>query len=300
MNDSKILEIKVGITILSGVILLVLGIVWLKGITFKPNTFEASILFQNTAGLQIGDPVTVSGLRVGKVTDINLTGDSVLVAISINNSVQLRSDVQAVISSIDFFGGKKLEIVPGKSEESFNTKNRIIGSREPDLTELTSQLKEIANDVKGTLEKVDSVLVGINGVVGDKSFTSALKRAAFNLDSTTARIKTMVYKSDSKIDSLLTRLSSASRGFRTLVEKTDGRIDTALVNVNGITRTLGHITLTLDSMMNKIQNGEGNLGKMIHDDALYNKLDHTVAQLDSLVAAVRDKGMKVNLKLFGD
>jgi len=300
VNDSKVLEVKVGITILVGVTMLVLGIVWLKGITFKPNTFEVPIVFGNTAGLQIGDPVTVSGMKIGKVTDINLEGDSVVVMVSLSNSVKLKTDVAATITSTDFFGGKKVEMVLGKDETKFDLSKRIPGSREPDLTELTSQLKEIAVDVKGTLQRVDSVLYGINSVVGDKSFANSLKRAVYNLDSTTARIKLIATRSDGKIDSILTRLSFVSKGFKTMVEKTDGKLDSTFGNVAEITKTVAAITNSLNEVTKHIESGQGTLGKLVYDDGIYKKINQAVDELDSLVKAVRESGMKVNFQLFGD
>ncbi len=300
MNDTRILEIRVGITVLVGVTMLVLAIVWLKGITFKPNTFEISILFTNTAGLQIGDPVTVSGLRVGKVTDIALSRDSVLVSVSLSNSVRLKRDVSAVISSTDFFGGKKVEIWPGKDTLDFNTRGRLYGSREPDLTELTSQMREIAFDVKGTLERVDSVLTGLNYLVSDRSMTNSFRQAVYNLDSTTTRVKNIVNKSDARIDSLLLRLGQTTRSLRSLVEKTDARLDTAFTDALLVTRTLAGITTSLDSVLRQVQSGEGTLGKLVYEDDLYRRLDRASAQLDSLVMAVREKGLKLNVRLFGD
>ena len=46
--------------------------------------------------------------------------------------------------------------------------------------------------------------------------------------------------------------------------------------------------------------GEGNLGKMVYDETLYLRLNNTAAQFDSLITIIRQKGMKVDIKLFGD
>ncbi len=300
MNDTKLLEVKVGITILAGIAMLVMGIVWLKGITFKPNTFEVSVVFNNTSGLQIGDAITLSGMRVGKVSDILLEGDSVIVTASLSNSVKLRKDASGMISSVDFFGGKRIELIPGKAEQAFDGKTRLRGIREPDLTELTSQFKEIANDVKGTLGKMDSVLTGVNSFVGDQAVMASLKKAIYNLESTTERVKSIVDNSEDKLDTVLTRLSSSTKIFRSLLEKTDVRMDTAFGNITEVTRTVLHITTALDSISRKIQRGEGTLGKMVYDDSVYNKLTSATAQIDSLLAAVRQKGMKINVTLFGN
>jgi phospholipid/cholesterol/gamma-HCH transport system substrate-binding protein len=300
LNDTKVLEIKVGITILVGLTLLVLGIVWLKGITFKPNTFQTTIAFRNTAGLQIGDAVTRSGLKVGKVTDIDLEADSVIVYVSLSNSVALQSDASATITSVDFFGGKRIELNTGKSDKAFDISKRLYGNREPDLTELTSQLREIASDVKGTLEKVDSVLIGVNSFVGDKSVILSLKRAVFNLDSTTFQLKLIVNKSDSKIDSILTRLATSTRILKSVILKTDVRLDTTFSNISHVTSTIENVTASLDSVVSKVRRGEGNLGKMVYDESVYLRLNNAAAQFDSLMTVIRQKGMKVDIKLFGD
>lgn len=300
MNDTKVLEIKVGITILIGLTLFVLGIVWLKGITFKPNTFQLMLVFRNTAGLQIGDAVTVSGMKVGKVTDIDLESDSVIVSVSLSNSVVLQSDATATITSVDFFGGKRIELNTGRSDQPFSKSARLRGAREPDLTELTSQLREIASDVKGTLEKVDSVLIGVNSFVGDKSVIASLKKAIFNLDSTTSRLKLIVNKSDSKIDSVLSRLSASTRTLKYLIEKTDVRLDTAFHHMSQFTSTIENVTSSLDSIVGKVRRGEGNLGKMVYDESLYWRLNNAAAQFDSLITVVRQKGIKMDIKLFGD
>ena len=289
-----------GITILTAAVLFVMGIVWLKGISFKPNTFEAQIVFKNTTGLQIGDAVTRSGFKVGKVTDIVLEEDSVVVYASLSNNVNLRKDASARITSVDFFGGKRIEINPGKSSTAFDVESPLYGTREPDITELTAQLRAIAEDVRGTLDKVDSVLININGIVGDKSVVTSIKRAVYNLDSTTVYVKRIVAKSDSKIDSSLSRLMQSTRMLRALVEKSGDRLDTAFASVRLVTNTIAHTTATLDTIVSKVRSGEGNLGKMIYDESIYDRLESATVKFDSLLNVLHQKGFKVDVKLFGD
>ncbi len=300
MNENKILELKVGITIFAGLIILVFSVIWLKGITFKPNTYNVTIVFRNTAGLMAGDPVNVSGLKVGKVMDIDLEGDSVITVISISNSVRLKKDATAIISSVDFFGAKKIEMVPGNDPADFDIKTRMKGTREPDISELTSQFRDLGTDVKITLKYVDSLLISTNAIVGDRSFAQSMKKIAYNLDSTSSRMKAIMVKTDTKLDSTYLRLTQTIRGLKNLVEKTDTRFDTAFTDVKKISGQILKVTTQMDSILFDIRQGEGNIGKMIYDESLYTKLDHTISQLDSLVGLVRKKGMKVDVKLFGD
>ncbi len=110
----------------------------------------------------------------------------------------------------------------------------------------------------------------------------------------------MVDRSDSKIDSALSRFVLSSKTLKNIIDKTDIRLDTTFSNVQQITNNVLNVTQSLDSMMNKVQSGEGNLGKMIYDETLYNRLNRTTTQLDSLISDIRKRGMSVNVNLFGD
>ena len=77
------------------------------------DKFFFTSYFNYTEGLEIGSDVVLAGIDVGKVTDLELKDDGVLVSGSINNEYAIPSDSILIIRSNGIFGKKSLLIEPG-------------------------------------------------------------------------------------------------------------------------------------------------------------------------------------------
>jgi phospholipid/cholesterol/gamma-HCH transport system substrate-binding protein len=73
MASTRSIEVKVGLLILTAVVLLAVFILVMGGINFQP-TYDVSVGFDNPGGLQSGAPVKIAGVKVGKVTAIEFYG----------------------------------------------------------------------------------------------------------------------------------------------------------------------------------------------------------------------------------
>lgn len=74
MASARSIEVKVGLLILTAVVLLVGFILIMGGISFEP-TYEIVVGFDNPGGLQSGAPVKIAGVKVGKVTKMRFNTD---------------------------------------------------------------------------------------------------------------------------------------------------------------------------------------------------------------------------------
>ena len=79
----------------------------------KQDKFFFTSYFNYTEGLEIGSDVVIAGIEVGKVTDLELQDDGVIVSGSINNKYSIPSDSILIIRSNGIFGNKSLLIEPG-------------------------------------------------------------------------------------------------------------------------------------------------------------------------------------------
>ena len=86
---------------------------YLSGAYIKKEKFFFTTYFNYTEGLEIGSDVVLAGIDVGKVTDLELQDDGVLVSGSINNEYDIPSDSILIIRSNGIFGKKSLLIEPG-------------------------------------------------------------------------------------------------------------------------------------------------------------------------------------------
>ncbi len=89
--------------------------------------------FTGTGGLNIGDSVQISGVKIGKVSKIELNTDNYMahVTMEISKDVKLPDDTAALISSESLLGGKYLELQPGSSEEYLSKNGHIEYTQAP-------------------------------------------------------------------------------------------------------------------------------------------------------------------------
>ena len=80
--------------------------------------YQVSARFSGIGGLNVGDKVVISGVKVGQVAAIDLDEETYLadVTLDINDRVQLPEDTAAFISSESLLGGLYMQLEPGASE----------------------------------------------------------------------------------------------------------------------------------------------------------------------------------------
>ncbi|MCF8496042.1 MAG: outer membrane lipid asymmetry maintenance protein MlaD [Alphaproteobacteria bacterium] len=133
-------------TILGAAVLFIAGAFLLysykAGGVATPEGYEVSADFSGIGGLQAGDDVQISGVKVGAVTLVELVPDSFLarVHMSIAPSLQLPTDTAALISSQSLLGGRYLALEPGGDEETIPNGGRIAYTQAPqNLEQLLGQ-----------------------------------------------------------------------------------------------------------------------------------------------------------------
>ncbi len=81
--------------------------------------YEVHARFSSIGGLSLGDKVVISGVKVGKVSRIELDKETYLadVYLDIGKQYKLPDDTAAFISSESLLGGLYLQLEPGASED---------------------------------------------------------------------------------------------------------------------------------------------------------------------------------------
>ena len=143
-------------TALGAVVLLVaasfLAYGYQMGDVATPDGYDITADFSAIGGLQPGDEVQISGVKVGSVTGVTLVKDSYLarVHMSIDSAYQLPTDTSAAISSESLLGGKYLQLQPGADDEIIPDGGEVNYTQAPqNLEELLGQfIFSVQNDDK--------------------------------------------------------------------------------------------------------------------------------------------------------
>jgi phospholipid/cholesterol/gamma-HCH transport system substrate-binding protein len=115
---SRKTEIMVGIFMIVGIFALVyLSFTLGKVSFFDSGNYTATATFDSITGLRKGASVEIAGVRVGKVTTIHLDDDMAVVALSIDNGVEMTDDTIASIRTKGIIGEKYIKLSPGGSDE---------------------------------------------------------------------------------------------------------------------------------------------------------------------------------------
>jgi phospholipid/cholesterol/gamma-HCH transport system substrate-binding protein len=108
--------------------------------------------FSTVAGLKLGDPVEIAGVRVGRVEKIRLADDRARLEMRIDQSVKLQDDVIASVRARGLIGDKFVLITPGASDKIIPPGGKIRETDSPpDIPDLIGKI--VGGDLTSKGEK---------------------------------------------------------------------------------------------------------------------------------------------------
>jgi phospholipid/cholesterol/gamma-HCH transport system substrate-binding protein len=184
---------KLGIFIVSGLVLLVLGLFFIgKQKNLFVSVFQLKAVFNNVSGLKVGNNVRFGGIAIGNVEGIQLLTDtSVLVNMNIKSEVRkfIKQDASASIGSDGLVGDRVLIISPGTMNREPVKDNEILVAKTPVETEqILAGLKTSADNAALITQQLSEVAYKVNhghGIIarllGDTSMGNNLHATMVNL-----------------------------------------------------------------------------------------------------------------------
>lgn len=310
-------EAKLALTALAAVFILIWGINFLKGSSLFESKSTFYGVYDSVEGLKVSSGVIYRGYQVGQVISIQFTGerfDRVLVKFSVDKGLELPSNTLAMIQSADLMGSKVVALVPGDSHVFAVSGDTLRAQVERGLMEQVSQqmlpLKQKAERLLGSL---DSVLLIVQGLFNEEtkknlsnSFGS-IDRTLRNLEGASGNLDTLIQGESARISSILQDVNSITGNLRNNNEE----ISNILGNVSAISdslrqaslhqtlMSLDYILATTDSIMNKINRGEGTISALLNDNDLYYNLNQVSENLNRLLVEFRYNPKRfINLSLI--
>ncbi|MDB4738625.1 MlaD family protein, partial [Flavobacteriaceae bacterium] len=302
LKQSK--EIKAAIFVLLGIFLFLIGFNFLNGTSLFKSENTLYAVYDQVEGLQSGTKVTVNGLTIGKVSSINFLPktDKILVSFTVRNDLQFSKNSVAELYEAGLIGGKSIAIIPIYDQESFLASGDTLRSRiKPGLTDVVgSEIAPLQKKLDTVLSDADTLIGALNTILDDQA-QSGLNEAFANLSTTVTNLNTI--SSD-----LSNILSSQGKNINTTLENLAETSD----NLNQITDSLSRANLkgvitkfestatSLNLVLSSINRGEGSLGKLIQDDALYNNLEASTKEVELLIKDLKEHPKRyVHFSLFG-
>src|SRR2546422_2992151 len=289
-------EVGVGAIVLVGVAVFLVGMFYLTGRSLRTGGISVDVMFQSVAGLKQGDPVLVSGVKKGRVARVNLERvKSVRVTIDLTKDVAPHIDASAAVAAMDLFGAKFIDYNPGSRDEMLARGRAIAGSNSPDITDVAQGVANRANELMENAANIVSDRLGedIHNtlVVTQRAMTTLANAPEGPFIKQTTRTLQATEHVMERVDSMLGSGAGA-------------KIDSISRHLARLTDHLGHTTAALDTLLSRMNRGQGTLGKMASDTTMYHDLHELSVSLTALLTDLKehpDKYVKpglVRVRLF--
>lgn len=283
------------------------GIRFLSGIDIFSRNAEYIAVYDQVNGMQEASPVLIRGVKVGTVTAIEFDpqkSDKVALRLTVQRKYAIPRNSLAKMVSSSIMGGKSIEIELGDGGEVLESGDTILSSATPDMMEsLSSQMNPILERVTTLADELTTTLEGVNMIVEQnadniKGLTTHLNSIASNIDNILGEereglkqtlkgveeFSTALGRNSERMDSLMTNLATFSE-----------RLASAEV-VENLDRTLADLNALLSGM----ESGEGTLGQLAKDKALYDNLASASENLSRLLQDLREHPSRyVHFSVFG-
>lgn len=298
-------EIKIALTAVVAVVLLYVGINFLKGINVFSSTNSYFVKFKNIAGLAVSNPVLVNGYAVGIVRDIQydyVENGHVLVKVELNENMRMPEGSFAELET-SLMGGVTMHIVPGLNPANcLERGDTILGDMRKGAME---QAGEMLPAVQKLLPKVDSIMANINRLTGDSALVAMVHNLALvtsNLQQTTQQLSVLMAADIPQIvksvDTLTRNLSAITTDLaQSDIKTTMSSLQSTLNNADTLTQQLNGLTADLRQ---RLVSEDNSLGLLLNSRYLYDNLNSTVGSADSLLRDMKDRpGRYIHFSVFG-
>ncbi len=318
-------ELLVGGSVMGAFALVIGGAIWLSQTHIGERVALRVGRFRTVGGLAVGAPVTLRGVKVGRVQTIRLADDNWVEAdLRIQSDVVLPQRPAVIAASASLFGEWQAAIIP-QDPPSENPELRAMlaeaakagadrwpGATLPDIGQLTAQASRIAGDVGLITNRIQGAF--------DSNAVADLRKSIGNLRAIADRLVQLTNSESSSLTHLTNNMAStsdvvsdASKSLQTTLRRVDsatsrGQLTEILNNAQTSSRDIQSASADLrellavtrkhreslvrvleatDSVMTRIQSGKGTLSLLAQDSTLYHEATQTVVELRSLIADIK-------------
>lgn len=331
-------DFLVGLTVIATLAVLIVSVLWVRQTDVSRRRHHVTARFRDVGNARVGNAAVIRGVRSGRIDRIELDDDgTVLVRMSLDKGTVLPSNPVVVLNESSLFGEwqatiteraalpsdehvqEQIQFLDGRGDDEM-----LSGATLPNIAQLTAVAGQIAGDVADVASRVDvafddsaaqelrasirnfsnlstTLAATVQSHAGDlDTLSSGLRNAVRTLNRAAASSERIASRVDSTIapDELrriMADLGHAASELRTA----SGTINAMATRLSGSQGHLDRFLVSGDSVLSKINAGQGTLGLLVNDSSLYVGSDSLVTQLRSLVMDIKANPKRyLSVRLF--
>ncbi len=280
----KISEFQVGLLTVLALVILVVGMMWLKNIDLSEGSRLYLVDFDRVEGMLEGGRVQVRGIRMGQVTGLQIMQESVRVELILEEGVDLREDAEFILGEKGIVGEVLIEVDPGVGApvlEGHLFQGRTAGT----ISAMTDAAGDALAEMRVLTAKVTEL---VDEVRDDGMVTETLQQA----NETLVLVDQMVRDNHGDVATILGDLRVTSERIRSLMEsdkigQTFDHAASAVITADSMMVSLTESTRRLNRILIQLEEGDGTAAMLLNDPSLYVTADSTMTSMKRLFDAMR-------------
>ncbi|HWE25110.1 MAG TPA: MlaD family protein [Myxococcales bacterium] len=309
--------LRVGLVVAAAAAAFGFGLYFIGANIGRDRTYRVYAMFDDASGLGVRSRVQIAGIPVGQVDRIELDQATARakVWLKIKQEYPLHRNATITKRSESILGDFLLDLTPGTPDQPLlRDGDEIRGViRQPGMNEVFNQLSKIATDIGAVTENMKRVLGGDQG-------ENNLRTIVENLTRITDGLEGIIDRSQSRVDAILGNVQAFTGNLRNIgaggeqdvlailrntrdltaeardILKTVGGVvgsqDTGQLkeSVGSIKSSMAKLDASLENVRqitDKINTGQGTIGRLVNDDKLAKNLEQSTGALNDLFGAIQ-------------
>lgn len=320
--ENIITPFKVGLLVIAATLGTIFMIVqFTSGVAMnEDDRYQVYAYFDDVTGLAVRSRVVMSGIPVGYIKSIRLENQKARVDIMVDESLELHEGVKkpdgwnkngATVArkQASLIGDYYLELSPGTQGPPLKDGDQIenvvtaVGPEElmenfntitKDIQKVTESLAEVFGGDKGAA-RIDQMVADLQEVLSTvrvfvETNSDSLGRIVTNAEMTSAEVRQFAAVGTELMESMIRDARAVVQEVKFIIGQSSGDLQAGLGTLQG---TLSRLQSTLDSLNYSLQNvqditdkvneGEGTVGKLINDPSIADRTDRILADAEEYV-----------------
>lgn len=311
MKISK--ELKAGLIAILAIVSFVILFQFMKGKNLFTTDNIYFVKYDSVEGLAVSNPVSINGLKVGQVDEImpvTMADGKIhfVVKMTIDDGFTFSKKSTVQIFEPGLMSGKEMRIQLAYGKPVAQDGDTLSGEFQLSmLNNISTQVGPVKDQLQSVLKRVDSVASSTNALLNVqnreeiKILLKNLNRTVMSFEGTSQQTNALLASTNPRIEKVLDNANLATLSAKNTIDKFGNVADN--VDVKKLNNTIDKLSQTADNLngvISGIQSGKGTLGKITQDEELYNNLNKTSANLNSLIEDLKANPKKyINFSVFG-